>query len=232
MKRLGIIGGVGPLATMYYGDMVVRLTAAAKDQEHINMIILNDTAIPDRTAFILDGTKEDPVPRMVADAKKLESLGAEVIAIPCNTAHTFYEEIQKAVNVPLLHMVRETAERAAAEGAERVGILATTGTIEAGVYQEACEQAGLTPVIPDDRIQKKVMHVIYDQVKAGQPVDAWMWEEITEAMEQQGCDRIILGCTELSIVKKELDLDSRFIDALRVLSETTVIRCGAPLRLN
>ncbi|WJY27632.1 MULTISPECIES: aspartate/glutamate racemase family protein [Sporosarcina] len=230
MKTLGIIGGVGPLATMYYGNMVVRLTDAKTDQEHINMIILNDTAIPDRTAFILDDTKEDPVPRLVEDAKKLEALGADVIAIPCNTAHTFYRDIQQAIGIPLIHMVRETADRAAAEGAVRVGILATTGTIRAGVYQDACRQAGLTPVVPDDSTQQLVMRVIYDQVKAGQPADEAVWNEITAAMEAQQCDRIILGCTELSIVKEELALGSRFIDALRVLSETTVIRCGAPLR--
>ena len=230
MKTLGIIGGVGPLATMYYGDMIVRITDAKKDQDHINMIILNDTTIPDRTEFILDHTKTDPVPFLMKDAMQLEAMGADIITIPCNTAHTFYEDIQRAVRIPVVHMVNETVKRAADEGAKRVGILATSGTVQAGVFQRACEEVGLEPVLPDAVTQQFVMSVIYDQVKAGQPVDATMWKEITQAMESKGCDRFILGCTELSIVKKELSLDNRFIDALRVLAETSVIRCGATLR--
>ncbi len=230
MKTLGIIGGVGPLATMYFGDMIVRMTDAAQDQDHLNTIILNDTSIPDRTAFILDRTKPDPVPRLISDAQLLESLGAGVLAIPCNTAHTFYEDIQGSVGIPLVHMVNETVRRAAAHGAVRVGILATTGTVRAGVYQEACRREGLTPVIPDADVQAKIMDVIYDQVKAGKPADTDMWQAITDSMDTERCDRIILGCTELSIVKKELALGNRYIDAMQVLSEAVILKCGAALR--
>lgn len=230
MKTLGIIGGVGPLATMYYGDMLVRLTDAEKDQDHINMIILNDTNIPDRTAYIVDPTQTNPVPVLQKDAQQLEAMGAEVITIPCNTAHTFFNEIQSAVNVPVIHMINETVQRAAAEGAKRVGILATTGTIQAGVFQQSCWEAGLIPLIPDDEIQQDIMSVIYDQVKAGRPTDKKQWEKITQAMEALQCERIILGCTELSIVKKELQLDHRFLDALRVLAETAIVRCGGRVR--
>ena len=95
-KTLGIIGGVGPLATMFIGEMIVRLTRAKKDQDHIHTIIDNDTSIPDRTAYILDRTKENPVPVIQKDAVKLATAGAEVICIPCNTAHTFYDDISKA----------------------------------------------------------------------------------------------------------------------------------------
>ncbi|GKV69661.1 aspartate racemase [Sporosarcina sp. NCCP-2716] len=230
MKTLGIIGGVGPLATMYFGDMIVRMTDAAQDQDHINTIILNDTTIPDRTAFILDGTKSDPVPQLIRDAQLLESLGAGVLAIPCNTAHTFYKDIQGSIGIPLIHMVDETVRRAAAQGAERVGILATTGTVRAGVYQDACRREGLTPVIPDAAAQEQIMDVIYGQVKAGKPADAGTWQAVSDAMDAEGCDRIILGCTELSIVKKELGLGSRYIDAMQVLSEAVILECGAHLR--
>lgn len=230
MKTLGIIGGVGPLATMYYAAMIVRITDAEKDQDHINMIILNDTTIPDRTEFILDNTKTDPVPFLMKDALQLEAMGADIITIPCNTAHTFFDDIQRAVRIPVVHMVNETVKCAANDGAERVGILATSGTVEAGVFQHACVENGLEFVLPDTSTQKLLMSVIYDQVKAGRPVDAYIWEEIIQAMNEKGCDRMILGCTELSIVKKELNLDKNYIDALRVLAETTVIRCGAKLR--
>ena len=223
-KVLGIIGGVGPLATMLIGEMIVRRTKAQKDQEHVHTIIDNDTSIPDRTAYILDHSKENPVPYLARDAKKLAEYGAGVICIPCNTAHSFYEELQQASSVPVIHMIRETAKRAKELGASRVGILATDGTLMARVYQTALEEQGLIPVIPEADIQKQVMSVIYDYVKAGREVTREIWEPIEQAME--GCDFVVLGCTELSIVNKELKLGERYIDSLIVLAETAITACG------
>jgi len=229
-KTLGIIGGVGPLATMFIGEMIVRRTNATKDQEHVHTIIDNDTSIPDRTAYILDQTKEDPVPYLVKDANKLANAGADLICIPCNTAHTFYEELQSASPVPVLHMIRETAKRAASTGAKRVGLLATDGTITSAVYQQALIEQDIEPVLPDKDIQKQVMSVIYDYVKAGKEVSVHQWNGIEQAMLQQGCDKIILGCTELSIVNKEFKLDSnRYIDSLLVLAESAILACGYEL---
>ncbi|MFC7687275.1 aspartate/glutamate racemase family protein [Ureibacillus sp. GCM10028918] len=228
-KTLGIIGGVGPLATMFIGEMIVRRTSAAKDQEHVHTIIDNDTSIPDRTAYILDQTKENPVPYLIKDAAKLANAGAELICIPCNTAHTFYEELQSASPVPVLHMIRETAKRAASIGAKRVGILATDGTLASGVYQQALLEQDIEPIIPDMVIQHQVMSIIYDYVKAGKEVAVHQWNVIEQAMLQLGCDKIILGCTELSIVNKDLKLDHRYIDSLMVLAESAIIACGYEL---
>jgi len=229
-KTLGIIGGVGPLATMFIGEMIVRRTNATKDQEHVHTIIDNDTSIPDRTAYILDQTNEDPVPYLVKDANKLANAGADLICIPCNTAHTFYEDLQTASPVPVLHMIRETAKRAASTGAKRVGLLATDGTITSAVYQQALIEQDIEPVLPDKDIQKQVMSVIYDYVKAGKEVSEHQWNGIEQAMLQQGCDKIILGCTELSIVNKEFKLDSnRYIDSLLVLAESAILACGYEL---
>ncbi|MEY9980584.1 aspartate/glutamate racemase family protein [Lysinibacillus sp. RC79] len=228
-QTLGIIGGVGPLATMFIGEMIVRRTKATKDQEHLHTIIDNDTNIPDRTAFILDSTKENPVPVIVADAKKLASVGANVIAIPCNTAHTFYDEIVEGSPVPVLHMIRETAKRASDLGAERVGILATTGTLTSRMYQDALEEFGITPVVPDDMMKEKVMSIIYDYVKAGKDVSQEDWQPIEEAMLALNCDRIVLGCTELSIVNRDLKLSDTYIDSLIVLAERAIEACGYEL---
>ncbi|MGE7999059.1 aspartate/glutamate racemase family protein [Lysinibacillus sp. NPDC093190] len=225
-QTLGIIGGVGPLATMFIGEMIVRRTKATKDQEHLHTIIDNDTNIPDRTAFILDSTQENPVPVIVADAKKLASVGANVIAIPCNTAHTFYDEIVEGSPVPVLHMIRETAKRASDLGAERVGILATTGTLTSRMYQDALEEFGITPVVPDDMMKEKVMSIIYDYVKAGKDVSQEDWQPIEEAMLALNCDRIVLGCTELSIVNRDLKLSDKYIDSLIVLAERAIFACG------
>ncbi|MGE7929990.1 aspartate/glutamate racemase family protein [Lysinibacillus xylanilyticus] len=225
-QTLGIIGGVGPLATMFIGEMIVRRTKATKDQEHLHTIIDNDTNIPDRTAFILDSTKENPVPVIVADAKKLASVGANMIAIPCNTAHTFYDEIVEGSPVPVLHMIRETAKRASDLGAKRVGILATTGTLTSRMYQDALEEFGITPVVPDDVMKEKVMSIIYDYVKAGKDVSHEDWQPIEEAMLALNCDRIVLGCTELSIVNRDLKLSDKYIDSLIVLAERAILACG------
>jgi aspartate racemase len=229
-KTLGIIGGVGPLATMFIGEMIVRRTNATTDQEHVHTIIDNDTSIPDRTAYILDQTNENPVPYMVNDALKLANAGAELICIPCNTAHTFYEELQLASPVPVLHMIRETAKHAASTGAKRVGILATDGTLASGVYQSALIEVDIEPVIPNLVIQRQVMSVIYDYVKAGKEVSIQQWHEIEQAVLQLNCDKIILGCTELSIVNKELKLDGRYIDSLIVLAERAIVACGYQLK--
>ena len=226
-KTLGIIGGVGPLATMLIGEMIVRRTKAQKDQEHVHTIIDNDTSIPDRTAYILDHTKENPVPYLQRDAKKLAEYGAGIICIPCNTAHSFYEELQATTSVPVLHMIRETAKRAKALGAQRVGILATDGTLTTKVYQTALEEQGIIPVVPNATIQQQVMSVIYDYVKAGRDVPQAVWAPIEQAMTE--CDRIILGCTELSIVNKELKLGACYIDSLIVLAESAITACGYEL---
>ncbi|HSO57883.1 MAG TPA: amino acid racemase [Paenisporosarcina sp.] len=228
-KVLGIIGGVGPLATMLLGEMIVKRTKANTDQQHVNMVITNNTSIPDRTTYILDRSKANPVPVMIADAAKLKSIGAEVLAVPCNTAHSFYPEIQQGADMQVLHMINETAKRAAQIGAKKVGILATTGTLTTSVYQLACQNAGVQPIVPDEETQEMVMSIIYDDVKAGRSVDFLKWQQIINKLEALGCDRIILGCTELSIVKKELNLDDMYIDSLMVLAESAILACGYEL---
>lgn len=228
-KTLGIVGGVGPLATMFIGEMIVRRTKAAKDQDHVNSIIMNNTRIPDRTAFIMGRSDDNPVPVMIDDMAKLSSIGAEIIIIPCNTAHTFYDELEMGSPVPVIHMIRETMKRAAQQGAVKVGVLATTGTVTSKVYQQAANEYGLEPVLPSPEIQEKVMSIIYDNVKAGKNADKDTWREIVNHMENQGCDRVVLGCTELSIVKKEMDLPDFYLDSLIVLAETAILSCGYEL---
>lgn len=225
-KTLGIIGGVGPLATMFVGEMIVRMTVAEKDQDHVDMIITNNPNIPDRTAFILGESEEDPVPVIVADAQRLGAAGADILAIPCNTAHSFFGQIEEGTDLPVINMIDETAARAAADGAERIGILATTGTISTGIYQSACEQHGMTPIVPEAHIQSVIMSLIYDDVKAGKPANREKWAIIQAAMDEAGCDKVILGCTELSVVRQELGLGEQCIDSLLVLAETAIERCG------
>ena len=229
-KTLGIIGGVGPLSTAYFMEAVISMTDASTDQEHIDMVVLNHTEIPDRTDYILDHSLPNPLPMMKADAIKLQSLGVDVIVTPCNTAHYFYEELSAAVTVPFLNMITETAEDLAKLEARSAGILATNGTVRTELFQRALLHRGIQPVLPRAQYQQYVMDIIYENVKAGKPVDQRKWQAVVDEMKEAGCDRILLGCTELSVLKREFALDSYFVDALEVLAKRTVEACGRKIR--
>lgn len=230
-KTLGIIGGVGPLATMLLGEMIVKRTKASADQEHMHFIIDNDTRIPDRTAYILDREQPNPLPVMVQDAGKLVSAGVDVICVPCNTAHYFYDELADNTAVPILHMIRETANKVKNLQAKKVGVLGTKGTLSTNLYQDALREVGIEPVVPDDAVQDLLMEIIYDYVKAGSSITREMWSKVEDAIMAQGCDHVILGCTELSIVNRELSLDqdARYVDALVTLADRTIEYCGYEL---
>jgi aspartate racemase len=228
--RLGILGGMGPQATQIFYQRVIDRTLASKDQEHVPTLIWSDTQIPDRTASILRGEAEAVYTRLLSDARLLESAGCTVIAIPCNTSHYFVERLGQEVKIPILNMIRETVSRLAAAGSPRVGILATDGTVQMGLYQKECERAGLTAIIPPDEIQKLVMSVIYDEIKRGEPGSREKFSEIDACMHALGCDCVILGCTELSVFRSYHNLPPFYVDAMEVLAECAITHCGKRLR--
>ena len=231
--EVGVIGGVGPAATVCFLDLVVRYTAAERDQDHVDLVVLQHATIPDRTAYILGRSDDDPGPVMAADARRLERLGVGFVVIPCNTAHHFTDEVAAAVEVPVLSIVDETVDEVATRaGVARVGVLATSGTLSAQVYQRAIEARGLAAVVPDDADQDVVMGIIYDQVKAGRPADVAALHAVADRLQERGADVVVLGCTELSVVAAEHRLldDARYVDSLDVLARRTVERAGHPLR--
>ena len=228
-QAVGVIGGVGPMATVYYMQRVIEMTKAGCDQDHINMLVFNDCDIPDRTAYITSQSPDNPLPVMVEDAKRLEAAGCEFVVIPCNTAHYFYEELQDAVSIPVVNIVEETIRYAKAmiPGLEKVGIMATTGTIITGTYQRYAEAAGLEAIVPDDAGQAALMHIIYDGVKAGKPVPRADFDAVAEGLRAQGAGCLILGCTELSVLKRDLPInDVDVLDSIDVLASETVRRSG------
>lgn len=225
-KVLGILGGLGPMATAYFYELVIAHTGAARDQDHIDMVISSKATTPDRTAFILGQSKADPFVVMEAEAQRLVTFGAQVIAIPCNTAHYFYTRLAEVVPVPILNMVGDTAARAKEMGCAKVGILATDGTVQTGTYQMACDTANLPWAVPGEAQQKNVMSVIYDNIKRGAPPDMHRFNAAAAELFENGCDAIILGCTELSLLKKDGLLDNRFIDSMEVLAEASIRACG------
>lgn len=232
---VGVIGGIGPQATAYFLDMVVRLTAAERDQDHLDMVVLNHASIPDRTAFILGQSDEDPGPVMAEDARRLAAFGVDFLVMPCNTAHHFTREIEDAVDVPLVSIVEETVAEVCRRvpGPAAVGLMATSGTVRAGVYQRAIEAAGARTVLPDEQGQAALMRIIYDQVKAGRPVDVDEFRVVVAGLRAQGAQAVVLGCTELSVVAADFDLlarDPGLVDSLDVLARRTIERAGGTVR--
>lgn len=230
-QAVGVIGGVGPMATVYYMQRVIEMTKAGCDQEHINMLVFNDCDIPDRTAFITEKSPDNPLPVMVEDAKRLEAAGCEFVVIPCNTAHYFYDELEQAVEIPVVNIVEETIRYAKArvQDLSCVGIMATTGTIVTGTYQKYAQRAGLSFAVPDENEQNLLMQIIYDGVKAGKPVPRADFDRVANHLRAKGAQCLILGCTELSVLKRDLPInDPDVLDSIDVLASETVRRSGKP----
>ena len=228
--KLGVLGGMGPQATQVFYQFVLDRTDATRDQDHLPAVILSDTGIPDRTAAILSGNTEALYQRLLDDAKTLEACGCTVLAIPCNTSHYFADRLQGDIGVPIIHMLRETAAVLAAQGKKRPGILATDGTIQTGLYQKECAAAGMEAVAPDPDTQKLVMSIIYDEIKQGEKGSREKFAHIDRAIRRAGCDCAILACTELSVFSTYHPLPSFYLDAMMVMAERAVERCGYPLR--
>ncbi|MDD4122383.1 MAG: amino acid racemase, partial [Eubacteriales bacterium] len=173
-KVLGVLGGMGPLATQLFYRIIIEKTDANCDQEHINMMILSHATMPDRTKEIMEGRRENLLKLLIKDARTLEHGGAEVIAIPCNTSHVLMDRLQENVSIRIINMVEETVKYIAETFPDkdlRIGILGTDGTINTGLYQKALERAGITPIVPGCESQKLVMKLIYEGVKNGGEID-------------------------------------------------------------
>lgn len=230
MKTLGIIGGLGPMATACLLQLIIEMTDAKTDQEHLDVIVFNRPDVPDRTAYLLDRSKPSPAVSMRETAKTLESLGACYLAAPCVTSYALFPEIQSAVQIPLIHMVEETAQYLLKRNHQKVGIMATTGTIQTGLFQTALHTRELEAVIPSAEIQQHIMDLIYKNVKAGLPADMQSFRIAADHFFSQGCDSVILGCTELSVIKRDEDIGPGFLDALEVLAARCVQLCEKPLK--
>lgn len=227
---LGVIGGLGPWATAYFYELVVRMTAASSDQEHLPVLINSRPDIADRTRYILGLSDDNPLPAMSAIGRQLAAQGAERIAIPCVTAHYFYRQLQADIPVPLIDMIAETAQYLQRLTVKRVGLLATDGTISSGMIQKACQMYGIEVIIPDAAMQKNVMHLIYDNVKADKPIEYELFSQSSDHLLEQGADKILLACTELSLIRRQFPTGQNYIDVMAVLARAVVEACGAAVR--
>ncbi len=226
MKLLGILGGLGPLSSAYFYELITKHTRAVRDQDHIDMIISSRASTPDRTAFILGRSEEDPLPFMIEDAKRLEAYGADAIVIPCNTAHYFIGEVRRSVSVPVPSIITETCEYVLRHGYKKAAILATEGTIASRSYQNELDRVGVEWAVPDERGMAVLMDIIYGDVKAGHIPGREKIDSVTEPLKESGCDCAVLACTELSLLKNSLGEDPFFVDSLEALAEHAVKMFG------
>lgn len=229
-KILGVIGGLGPIATAHFMELIINMTDAQVDQQHLPMIVYNMPYIPDRTAYILDNTQDDPLPEMLRIGELLHRQGAYCIAIPCVTAHYFFDRLEAGIPAPLINGVRETVRHLKENGIEKVGIMATSGTVCSGIFHQELELQGLEPIAPDEKAQEDVMHLIFQNIKAGKPVEMDRFYTAAASLRRQGAQAIILGCTELSLIKRDYPVGAGFIDAMEVLAQQSVLACGKPLK--
>lgn len=231
-KTIGILGGMGPMATADLFQKITALTAAEGDSGHIRIYIDSNASIPDRTAAILDGG-EDPVPAMTDSLRKLEACGAGCVIMPCNTAHYFLPRLVERTELPFVSMIGAAASACRARfPGKAVGILATTGTLSAGLYQEALAAQGAPFLEPGGVEREALMEVIYQGVKAGAPPSRYReaFRLVIESMAGQGAECFLLACTELPLAVRALGLDLPCVDPTEELAKAAIRFCGYSVR--
>ncbi len=225
-KVVGILGGMGPDSTVEFYRRFIEKTRAPRDQDHPHVIIDSNTQIPDRSAHIIRG-ETNPFDALVATGQNLARAGAELIAIPCNTSHHYFNELQQQVPVPLVNMVEATANRlkAITPAVRKVGVLATSGTVSSDIFGRL--MAPIETLYPSAEEQESlVMASIYGPhgVKTLGPNDesAELLFEASRRLIERGADAIVTGCTEISLVVRHGDLEKPVIDSLDALVDETI----------
>ena len=224
-KTVGIIGGMGPEATVDLMARVIRATPAHDDADHLRLIVDNDPRVPSRIKALLEGTGESPGPYLAAMARRLQAWGADILAMPCNTSHYYHGEIQAAVSVPVLHMIDLTAAAVVQEQPVRkqVGILAATAVVRTGLYAAALNRHGCGVCYPPTASQDRLMAAIrtIKTGRHGQPEFAALGAA-GDDLVAAGAEVLVVACTELSVIAGALTLRTPVYDASQVLAEAIV----------
>ena len=225
IATLGILGGLGPMSGIYFCEMLIAHTRVSADQEHIDFLLSSKATTPDRTDFIVGRSGADPAPVMISEVDKLVRAGADLITIPCNTAHHFYHAVAAASPVPIINIIDQTVEFCRQQGLSRIGVLATEGTVASGAYETVLRRVGLDYLTCSPEDQATVSHIIYEEIKKGLPPDIEALRLVADRLRRRGAQALILGCTELSLLKNTLG-DDDLIDSLEVLACAAIRLCG------
>ena len=232
-KTVGVLGGMGPEATVDFMAKVIALTDAIRDQDHVRMLVDHNPQVPNRQDAIL-GDGEDPGPVLADMAADLEASGADFLVIPCNTAYVFEDAILAATHIPLISIVGVSiaAAQESAPGAKRIGLLATDGCLQAGIYQAGLKAAGLAAELPTADELRELMSLV-NSIKAGKQTDATRgaMAGLAEALVSRGAGAIIAGCTEIPLVLGEDAVSVPLISSTDALAAITVELATGKLRL-
>ncbi len=222
------MGGMGTMATESFVRILNQRTITHKDQDYLNYVLFNHATVPDRTQAILEPeTAADPLPYLLDDIAKQNLLGPNFIVLTCNTAHYFYDQLQKATEIPILHMPREAAKALSGkQHGGKVAFLGTEGSVKAGVYTKELTNAGFEVVNPPAALQNKVNQLIYGDIKERDFLNVPLYHEIlADAIEGQGCESVVLGCTELSLMEEHAPGHGyHVVDAQSILVDCTIER--------
>ena len=224
-KVIGILGGMGPEATAALFMKIIKATPVQKDQDHLRIIIDNNPKIPNRTQAIL-GKGESPLKQLQETLSNLEKAGAEIIAIPCNTAHHYYRELQESTKTTIINMISETAVYIHRNfpDIKKIGLLATTGVITIGMYHKAMTTVEV--ITPDEDTQETVMNAIFGEqgIKTGHTQGKPRRDilAVANTLINKGAEAIMAGCTEVSLVLNQNDLPVPLIDPLQILAEAVI----------
>ena len=223
-KTVGVLGGMGPEATVDFMARVIALTDASCDQDHVRMLVDHNPHVPNRQDAILHGG-EDPGPVLADMAADLEASGADFLVIPCNTAYVYQDAILAATHVPLISIIGVSIAAAAerAPGAERIGLLATDGCLESGIYQSGFAAAGLAAELPTAEELQQLMTLVRT-IKAGKQTEATgrAMADLAEALVSRGAGAIIAGCTEIPLVLDADAVSVPLVSSTDALAEMTV----------
>jgi aspartate racemase len=221
MKPVGILGGMGPEATILLMQKVLNAVPAQDDADHIPLIVHQNPQVPSRIAALIDGTGEDPGPTLARMAQDLEKAGAQALAIPCNTAHHYAGVVAAATDLPFLNMIDLTAMDLAKTGAKNIGMLASPATRLAGVFDAVFAAHGLRPIWADDEAG---IFTIIKAVKAGQGADQLgdLLTSEAQALMHQGADHLLIACTELSLLTGCIPDELPWADSLDCLTSAII----------
>lgn len=219
-RMVGVLGGMGPLATVDFMQKVILSTPAIRDQDHIPMVVYSVPQIPDRVSAIVAGTDE-PFPAILAGLRMLETAGAELIVMPCNTAHAWYDRLAASTDLDIIHMA-DAVRRKIGDREETIALMATAATIRAGFYQRYLEDRHRRVIVPSERIQELVNGAI-SAVKAAETEEARrLMQEAGNAMLAAGADRMLLACTELPLAALGTTFEDRCLDATQCLADACI----------
>jgi len=224
-KVVGVIGGMGPAATVDFMRRLVAATPAHDDMDHLHVMVDNNPKIPSRISALIEGTGADPVPALCKMAKGLEAQGADFLVIPCNTAHHYLPTIARSIHIPVLDMVDLSVQKLAAADPKprHIGLLASPAVRLVGLYQKRIEQMGMKAIFPSPHYESRLLEVI-KAIKSGQFGTSHRqdYAAVAENLMDAGADAFLIACTELSVIGPPLEASCPIVDSLDVLVEATI----------